>query len=264
MSATLFLPVLSARADDPQALKDRLHAVEKDTSLNGDDVQPFYLKMSVQLFDNKGAPGDQGTVEMFWANTHKQKLIYSFPSYSATEVRVDNKVFRTAGSGVPPAMASSLLQQVMHPMAQVSQIDKSNPQMQKVTMGKMQLDCIMLFPPIGVPVSLGLFPTYCLDPGDSALRASTFGGQIMLHNMITVFKQRHIPLDVVITARGVQAAEGKIEKMEGRDIADADLSTDGLVIAPPAPVKVSGGVIAGLLLNKADPVYPIVAKGTAR
>jgi TonB family protein len=251
-----------ANANDTQALRDRLHAAEKDTSLTADDVQPFYLKMSVQLFDPKGAPGEQGTVELYWAGARKEKLVYSFPSYSATEVQVDDKLFRTSGSGVPPAAVPLLIDKVLHPMAQIAQIDKSDPQTRKVTMGKMQLDCIMLARPIGVaPVPLGLFPTYCFDPGDGALRASSIPPfNVILRNVLSTFQQRRIALDVVITAKGVQAVEGKIEKMEQRAIADTDLSTDGLALAPHPPVVIAAGVIAGRVMSAVSPVYPPIAK----
>lgn len=215
-AAAIFATTSAAHADNAQALKDRLHAAEKDTSLTGDDVQPFYLKMSVQLFDPKGAPSEQGEVELYWASPSKEKLVYSFPSYKATEVHIDDKVFRTTGSGVPPARAAQLVGLILHPMAQISEIDKSEPQVQKVTMGKVQLDCIILAKPIGgAPVTVGLFPTYCLDPAADALRASIApSGQIVLRNLISVFQQRHAAQDVVITTRGVQAAEGKIESLE--------------------------------------------------
>ena len=261
-TAVLFLNLFFARADNPQALKDRLHTAERDTSLTGDDVQPFYLKMSVQLFDEKGAPSEQGIVELYWAGSHKEKRVYSFPSYSTTEVHLDDKIFRTSGSGVPPAMSSLLIDESLHPMAQIAQIDTSDPQIQKVTFGKMQFDCIMLARPIGgAPVSLGLFPNYCFDPGDGALRVSSIPPfHVILRNALSTFQHQRIALDVVIMAKGLQAAEGKIEKLEPRTIADADLSTEGLALAPHPPVVMAAGVIQGMRLSAASPVYPAMAK----
>ncbi len=189
-AATLLSPIVSAHADDAKNLRDRLHAAEKDTSINSDGAAPFYLKLSVQLFDTQGAAAEQGEVELYWSNPHKEKLVYSFPSYTATEVRIDDKVFRTAGQGLPPGRTAQIIAQMLHPMAQISAIDTSVPQMQKVTMGKMQLDCIILARPIGgAPVTLGLFPTYCLDPADGALRASSLpGGQVVLRNLVSTFR----------------------------------------------------------------------------
>jgi len=275
-TAMLFVPMVAARADDAAALKERLHAAEKDTSLNGDDVQPFYLKMSVQLFDTKGQPGEQGTVELYWKSPNRQKRVFTFPSYSATEVRDTDKTFRTADAKVPPDAVALLVDQMLHPMAKPSQIDAAQPQTQKVTLGKAPLDCIMLARSIGGPgpVPMGLFPTYCFDSGTLVLRVtSNYGGEVILRNMTSTFQQRHVAMDVVISEKQVEAAEGKVEKLEQREIGDADLATDDLKLysvivmpmnGPPpnpnGPVKVSGGVIAGMAISKADPVYPAMAR----
>jgi TonB family protein len=261
-SAALFPSSLFARADDSSALKDRLHAAEKDTSLNGDDLKPFYLKLSVQLFDATGKPGEQGTAEVYWKDADHQKRVYSFPSYSATEVHAGKETFRTPNTNRPPQMAALIIEQELHPMAKVAQIDASKPQMQKVTLGKAPLDCIMLARSIGgsAPIPMGLFPTYCFDTGSSLLRVSSnYGGEVVLRNMMSTFQQRHVALDVVINEKQVEAAEGKIDKLEQREIADADLATDGL---PPAidPVRVSSGVIAGMALSHVQPLYPPGAK----
>src|SRR6185312_12981515 len=261
-AAVLLSASVSARADDAAVLKGRLHAAEKDSSLNDADVKPFYLKLLVQLFDAKGKPGEQGTVEVYWKDAERQKRVYSFPSYSATEVHTGNKIFRTANSNPPPQMAALLVAQELHPMARLDEIDASQPQMQKVTLGKVPLECIMLSRSIGgkAPIPMGLFPTYCFDVGSSLLRlSSNFGGEVVLRNTMGAFQHRRVAMEVVISEKQIEAAEGKIDKLEQRDIADVDLATDGL---PPTvdPVRVSSGVIAGFALDQAAPLYPPMAK----
>ena len=253
---------MSARADDAQALKDRLHGAEKDTTLSGDDVQPFYLKMSVQLFDAKGKPSEQGTVEVFWRSPNQQKRVYAFPSYTATEVHDGGKTFRTADAKSPPETAALVVDQMLHPMAKPGQIDASTPQMQKVTLGKASLDCIMLAMPIGgsAPIPMGLFPTYCLDAGSSVLRVtSNYGGEVILRNLTSTFQQRHVAMDVIVSEKQVEAAEGKLEKLEQREVADADLTINGLLPVV-SPTKIAAGVIAGFAISKPDPVYPAIAR----
>jgi len=251
-----------AHADDPQALKDRLRAAEKETSLNAEDVKPFYLKLSAQLFDAKGKPSEQGTVEVYWKDSDRQKRVYTFPSYTATEVHVGNKLFRTADAKSPPEMAMVLAEQMLHPMPKVDQIDTSQPQIQKVTLGKAPLDCIMLARSIGssAPIPMGLFPTYCFDAGSSVLRVtSNYGGEVMLRNLTSTFQQRRIAMDVVISEKQIEAAEGKLEKLEQRDALDAEFATDGLLPAV-SPTKVAAGVIAAFALSKVDPIYPAIAR----
>ena len=280
-TAMLFLTLASARADDPQTLKDRLHAAEKDTSLTGDDVQPFYLKMSVQLYDSKGAPSEQGTVEVFWANRHRQKLIYSFPSFSRTEVRIDDNMFSMPSAAAPPEMVRTLLDQVLHPMPSAEAIDKSQPVMQKITLGKVPLDCIMLAGPLGIrpgvvygplantPAPMGLFPTYCLGSDETIFRvAMRYGGQITLRNSIAAFQGHHVAQDILVNAQNRPLAEGKIASLEQRAISDSEFATEGLTLlghglsfqGTDTPVRVSSGVINGLALSKPDPLYPAAAR----
>lgn len=268
-ATALFLTLGSARADDPQTLKDRLHAAKKDTSLDSSEVAPFYLKMSVQLFDAKGKPSEQGTIELYWAGIQRQKRIYSFPSFAATELYLGDKFFRTEKATYTPEMLDLLLDQTLHPMPRDEEIDPSEPVMQKIALGKTPLDCIMLASPLGgeASIPMGLFPTYCFGPNDNAFRvALRYGGQVVLRNSIGTFQGRHVATDLVVSVNNVNAAEGKIEKLEQRPITDSDLSSDGLStngLTPPGPdgsVRVSAGVIRGLAINQPPPVYPLSAK----
>src|ERR1039458_4478721 len=91
----MFVP--TTQGQDAATLKERLRDAEKATSLSGDDVAPYHEKIAVQLYDEKGKPSEQGTVEEWWSGAGKDKRLYAMPSYSATVVREDGKVFRTPG-----------------------------------------------------------------------------------------------------------------------------------------------------------------------
>ncbi len=237
------------RADDVTALKDRLHEAERTSTLNNDDLQSYHLKMTVQLFDKKGKPSEQGTVEAFWAGVGKEKLVYSFPSYSATEVHANGKLFRTDGASDPPQDIRTVLREVQQPMPTESEIDASQPQIDKVNFGKVPLECIMLARPIEgmAKIPTGLFPTYCFDAGKSILRADyNFGTQLVVRNRIGTFQQRNLATEIAISENNVQAAKGEVVVLQTQQVTDADLATDGLrVIDANTPVKVAGGVVAG-------------------
>ena len=57
---------LAARAEDAATLTDRLHRAENLNSLDDPAMKPWYLKLSFQLFDDKGKPTEQGTIEEWW------------------------------------------------------------------------------------------------------------------------------------------------------------------------------------------------------
>jgi TonB family protein len=203
-------------------------------------------------------------VEAFWASTGNEKLVYSFPSYSATEVHRNGKLFRTAGAGYPPQDVRTVLREVQQPMPAESEIDASQPQIEKINFGKAQLECIMLAKPIEglAKAPMGLFPTYCFDEGKSILRADyNFGTQLVIRNGIGTFQHRNLATEIVISENKVQAVKGEVSVLRTQQVTDADLATDGLqVIDANAPVKVAGGLVAGLILSRVDPVYPVSAK----
>jgi TonB family protein len=269
VATTLFLHMGVARAEDSQALKDRLHAAEKDTTLSGNDVQPFYLKMSVQLLDAQGKPSEQGTVEIFREGTGKEKLVYSFPSYSATEVHVNGSRFRTPKATYPPTIVSLFVQQILNPLPQGAEIDGSSPQVQRINLRTLPLDCITLAksPNAATPPPLGLVPAWCFGPADNAFRVAFLNSaQVVVRNSVTPFQQKHIAFDIAITGKGVRGGEAKITTLEQRSFSDSDFSIDGLPqVSDGVPlegpysnglVRVSAGVMAGFLLTHVDPQYP--------
>lgn len=245
-------------------LTERLHAADVGSALDAADVKPWYLKMTVQLFDQKGKPGEQGTVEEWWAGPDKSKRVYTLPSYTATFVRADGNVFRTPGASHPPTMLELLLRQATHPMPTDSEVEHAQPQMNKIKFGNVPMECIMLAQPIKELKSapMGLFPTYCFDPGKDALRVTyNFGTQLVIRNAIGTFQQKLVSTDVVVRSDDVMAARAKIVTLKTQDVAEADLATDGLErVGDNSPVKVSAGTIAGMALRQPQPLYPPTAK----
>ena len=258
----MFVP--TTQGQDAATLKERLRDAEKTTSLSGDDVAPYHVKIAVQLYNEKGKPSEQGTVEEWWAGAGKDKRLYAMPSYSATVVREDGKVFRTPGVSYPPAIVELLLDQVERPLPEDSEVENAKLEMKKINYGKVPLECIMLAQPIkGLnAIPMGLFPTYCFDPGKNSLRLGfNYGTQLVIRNSIATFQERLVSLDVVVRTGDVTAAEGRIVALTKQAVTDADLATDGLVgTGNNAPVKVASGVIQGMVLKQPQPIYPQSAK----
>jgi TonB family protein len=256
--------VPAMRGQDAATLKERLRDAEKTTSLSGDDVAPYHVKIAVLLYDEKGKPSEQGTVEEWWAGAGKDKRVYAMPSYSATVVREDGKVFRTPGVSHPPAMVELLLDQVERPLPEDSEVENAKLEMKKINYGKVPLECIMLAQPIkGLnTIPMGLFPTYCFDPGKNSLRLGfNYGTQLVIRNSIATFQNRFVSLDVVVRTGDVTTAKGHVAVLTKQAVTDADLAIDGLVgIGNNAPVKLSSGVTQGMALKRPNPIYPQSAK----
>lgn len=262
---SMWLLAVSALADgDPAELRARLHQVEQANNIDDPSLNPWHLQLSVQLYDAKGKPGETGTIEEWWAGAKKYRIVYASPSYSATEVRNENGWFRTPGMGAAPYLYERLLTEVTHPIPDASDIEHAIPDLRKITLGKADLDCIMLdeqiknvaYPP------LGLFPTYCAGRNQDVLRVSyEYGSELTARNTIGKFQGRHVPIDPSITVGNIKAASGHVDVLSGMEEAEGKFDgIDGLEQAGHALARISGSVIAGNLLNKVQPQYPDAAK----
>ncbi len=220
--------------------------------------------MTVQLFDDKGTPTDQGTVEEWWNSPGADRREYKTGTYNATEVRTGGKLYRTKDAGSPPYSLELLREQVVHPMPKASEVDQSTPEARNVPFGKVSLDCIILSHPmeqIGF-LALGLFPTYCFDPGTDVLLASIeFGQQTVLRNAVGTFQGRSVATKVSVMSGETQVASAEIVTLAVETLPDSEFAIpDDSIEQSLGPVRVSSGVVAGNTLSKPDPVYPKSAR----
>lgn len=263
-SLAAFLAIIlispSSFAEDKAALSANLHAAEAGSSLEAPGLRPWHLKLAVQLYDDKGAPTDAGTIEEWWHGASARRVTYALPNFALTEVHNAQGDFRTKDAPSIPIQLEVLLNQVLHPMPPPEEIDAATPYLEKKTFGKVQLDCIMLTQPlVGVPFPpIGLFPTYCFDPGSSALRLSyNYGSQLIARNAVGKFQGKSVATDILIQEVATRTASAKVVTLESRasDATDIDPVVD---LAPVIvnPVLVASGVIAGSIIEKVPPIYP--------
>ncbi|WP_162539403.1 energy transducer TonB [Granulicella sp. WH15] len=256
----LISPMTWGRAESSAALHERLHRVAQGNVLDDASLQPWHLKMTVQLYDSKGSPSESGTLEEWWGGAQKDRQIFTTPSYTATIVHNEHGLFLSTGASLPPALLEQLRKQVVHPMPSDHEVDQSTPDLHHLPLGGVDLDCVMLTQTIkGVAFApLGLFPTYCMSRGEDTLRVSyEFGNQLTLRVRTGAFQSRHVPLDTSIQIAGVQAASAHIDKLESvpEQSVNSDV-IDGLTSVNGATAEVDTAVMAGHVLHKVAPIYP--------
>jgi TonB family protein len=254
----------NATAQDAAGLAARLHATAAGSSIDTPDIPPWHLKMDVQLFDAKGKPSEQGTIEEFWASPQLNRTIFTMPSYTVTRLRNKDGLFITKSQDYPPSTLDDLLGQVVHPMPHEEEIDDAKPELRKQKFGKVELECIMLDQPlknVAFP-PLGLFPTYCLDPGKDTLRITTELGSLMfLRARLGIFRGRSVVVEVTGVSNGVTVMSGHVSQLAGVPLTAADFSpTADMQPVTVSATLVASGVISGKALTQAQPVYPLSAK----
>ncbi|MGD0444172.1 MAG: energy transducer TonB [Edaphobacter sp.] len=253
-----------AGAQDTAALMDRLHRASTVNAIDDPQLKPWHLKLSFQLFDAKGKPAERGTIEEWWSGPSIHKTVYTSPSYTSTEIKTKDGLYRTKGMPSVPSLVALVLRQVVNPMPDEKDIADSTPDLRKETMGKVPMDCIMLAQAIKNVANppLGLFPTYCFDHDKDSLRVSyDFGSQLTARNRIGTFQGRQVVIDQTTILGSVDAITGHVESLETVSLAESEMtpSTD-LRKIDSDPVRAASGVVAGLKIAGPPPIYPESAK----
>jgi TonB family protein len=259
-AGALLALVGQARAQDTAAPVERLHRATVVNSIDDAEMKPWHLKLSFQLFDAKGKPMETGTIEEWWAEPSIHKTIYTSPSYTSTEIRAKDGLYRSKGTSSVPSLLELVLRQVTHPMPIESEIADSKPDLREETLGKVPMDCIMLaqqiknvaYPP------LGLFPTYCFDRDKDALRVSyDFGSQLIARNKIGTFQQRTVAIDQTTLQNSVTEVSAHVDVLQSIAPNESEFAPSAdLEEVKGNQVAVASGVMAALKISGGNPHYP--------
>jgi hypothetical protein len=259
------LPTDAAKAQDEAALAARLHAAADANAIDGAGMSPWHLRMDVQLFDAKGKPGEQGKIEEWWGGPDARRVTFAFPSFGGTQLRNREGSFATKDGVYESGVLDDLLEQVVHPMPRDKEIDHATPELRKQKFGKVELECLWLAQPLkNVFVPVGLFPTFCFDPGTNALRITTEAGALMFsHNRMEDFQGRSVAMDLTGRSPDGVRATAQVTTLESWTPVDGDFTTAaGMIPIAVNPVELSQQMV-GRALTTVSPMVPVGAMGTS-
>ena len=233
-------------------------------------LKPWHLKVSYQLYDDKGKPTEQGTFEYWWASPKVYRVTLSRPGVSHTDwYTADGKhAYLSTGKGFS-YFEYRLQSSFLSPLPDAGSLDSTDNQLvtQNVKVGKVKLPCIMVAPKMSQykqtqKVPLGLFPTYCFDQNAPALRFSySFGTITEIFNSIAKVQGRYLPKDIAILDGKRELLSAKLELVEGLASSDPAFTPDPhKVYVNIASVKTSAKTAAGWLVKTVTPIYPQDAK----
>ena len=241
-----------------------MQQVAAHNTLDSLGTTPWHLKLDVQLFGPKDVLTEQGTIEEWWSDADNWRITYTEPSFTGTSLQIEGKFYRTTSPGVEASIYDDILDQVVHPLSNEGDVTLAKPDLRQQIFGKTALDCIMLVQPL-VKVAfppLGLFPTFCLDPGNDVLRISVDSGSLIFaRSRVGDFLGRSVPVDLL-----AQSGQQAIAKAHLIALSTMKADVMALVSTPEMEqhaspeVRVSGSVIAGSIISKVPPIYPERAK----
>jgi len=248
---------------DKAALVQRLHNAAESSSIDDPALKPWHLKLSVQLYDQKGNPSERGTIEEWWTSD-AYKRTYAVPSYSATEISVHDSVYRSKGQPTVPYLLDAALRLVVHPIMAGETVDNSVLKMQTQSFGKLDLDCIILSQRGHTPIPLfpGAVPTYCLDPGMDQLRLSWLDPEVSAIGKVALFQGRRVGVVSSISIYGAKAISLHVDELEEKSFESSIFDrSSGLDDRSDDPVWVNSSAIANSVVRKImPPTYPFLAQ----
>lgn len=186
-------------------------------------------------------------------------IVYALPDYTGKFIQNDKGEFWSKTPGSPSNLANMLLTQIVHPMPGDERIDRATPKLRKDRFGKVSLDCIMLTHPIKdvAYLPLGLYPTYCFDPGKDSLRVSYSLGSIgIVRNNMGVFQGRSVATAVTIDQGPTPTASAHIVELKGMQVVAGQFAESPDMQSTLSMASVPGTVMEGTIIKQPQPVYP--------
>ncbi len=239
--------------------KELMLLAAKTNGLIGDDVKPWHLKATYQLFDDQGNVKDQGSYEEFWVSSNKFKRIFTGSAFTQTYYGTEKGLLFSGDQKPQFPQADEVRRQFVSPMPSPESVEKNSYVLQRREAGGVKYACLNFKDVNGAPYG----PTWCLVADKPALRVnSTPQGQQAIHNRILGFQGRSIGGDLTFLQQGKKTLAAHIDTLEALDPINEAVFLPPADAGPPPPkmVTISGAVMAGNLIKRTIPDYPPLAQ----
>ena len=258
----LTLPCTALISQSASAPLERLNTAVHLSSLSDVAVKPWHLRTDFDLLGPNGSVREHGSLEEWWAAPDRFRITVTSPSYTATETQDGAQAYRTAGQTRRPDLVDLLVSQMNDPLEKPFDPDKLTAIVQKKQFGNVSLDCIM---PVGVKDRstpyLGRDTTYCFDPGQPDLRiVIRYREQFIIRNRVSQFQNRDVALDLSVVDEGKPILKSHTTQLSTYTPDDRAFQPAEGEQSVPVLTHMSSAVMAGSLLTKVAPEYPLIAR----
>jgi TonB family protein len=248
----------------PSHPKELMLLAAKTNGLTGPDVQPWHLKATWQMLDEKGSIKDEGTYEEFWAGPTKFKRTYTGSAFTQTTYGTENGVLRSGARDFLPEPFTQIRNEIVTPIVIAGMsIEYMSSGKEKVDQGRKTLLCAGFGNNTRSQSAQFVSPTYCFDTDVPSLRISMRWGEIsqFVRNNLVSFQDRYLPGDL-LGFRGTKLAlKVHLETAEMFNSINEEFFTptpDAISIQP--KITLSPTVAQQQQLQQDEPVYPPIAR----
>jgi TonB family protein len=194
----------------------RIDELAAATSLDRAGIAPWHSRMTFELFDLDGKPGESGTIEEWWISSTRHRVVIASPSF--------HEILPESPDQVPVLtrkayLVDLLVNETVHPVSTFT--DSAHFVMTESTrkFAGMSLSCMVWT----APGRLG--QQYCQDPGSKDLRVVLKNAdRSLVRNSLASFMGTGIARDETITFGALTAIKGHIDLIEGTDLEKASLA----------------------------------------
>lgn len=257
-----------AAKENTAELQANLKKAADSSSPGTAGLKPWHMKMSAQIFDWKGTSTGTGTIEEWWMAPNNEKRVFEFPDYKGTEIITADGVYRSAGLTSEPLFIADLIDQFVNPVAAQDKLTgiKLAATARTLSMGGTTLPCVMLMKPNSrvENVPIGFYPSWCMEPGKSAIRAFVDdGGIAVVRNQISSFQGKDIPMELLVGLNGATLASGHVTEISLDGMPNTPFAPDSsLTKAPPRPIELKGKKFEDQAAKRVEPDFTNVRQQT--
>jgi TonB family protein len=239
---------------------------------------PFHLKAHFDTFNADGKPDGSGTYEEYWDGVSRRRTDTEFRGAHRTMWSTTASDWLVGGSVTTYWLGNSMhesfylrklmaaFEQPIPPTATFAILDYSE---KKVKLGAVELQCIVVKPKAD-PARKDAAPTvhgyvdedmYCLSEETHVLRvAELYPGVAFAYNKLSRFDGREVPYSVQLSQARVMRGDFEVDTLETWKPDDAILTPPPEATTQSPIARISGGMMAGAILQKINPTYPEEAK----
>ncbi|HTV81046.1 MAG TPA: energy transducer TonB [Acidobacteriaceae bacterium] len=234
----------------------------QQNGMHGPGVQPWHIRATWQIVDDKGRPdgkpGDEGSWEEWWAGPGLSKTIYGPAANAGADGPSSQAVTGAAGKAPEYWIDSFISDLLLNPAPSAEELAHSRLKGSRTKNGHVKLDCV---------TATANFPTdyaikkFCFADGVAALRIEENPVVGLALNSIVEFQGRYLARDIRVYRVGMPAIEIRVDPIEALDSAtEQKLFPSSNATLAKSRVDLNSGVIAGRRISGNSPNYSAIAK----
>jgi len=198
------------------------------SGIDADGLNPWHLKVTFDLFDQKGKPSGTATLDEIWAGRKKQRREWTSPGFHQIEVVNSDGTFRSGDQDPVPEVLDKDRDLIVSPFGDRQYLPEELS-LTEHKFGPLKMNCITLTKPeTDEETRFGDLDTFCFEESTGLLRA-TSEDLVLEGRLVSIgtFQKKNIAIKSKVLVDGVERAIGTIS-----DLRTASLPDENFV--PPA------------------------------